>query len=47
MKNAGFIVLSGNLFDSALMKTSVISEDFRNRLSQYWRKYIKGKGCRF
>ena len=31
MKNAGFIVLSGNLFDSALMKTSVISEDFRNR----------------
>ena len=31
MKNAGFIVLSGNLFDSALMKTSVISEDFRKR----------------
>lgn len=29
--NAGFIVLSGNLFDSALMKTSVISEDFRSR----------------
>lgn len=29
--NAGFKVLSGNLFDSALMKTSVISEDFRNR----------------
>lgn len=30
-KSAGFLVLSGNLFDSALMKTSVISEDFRNR----------------
>ena len=29
--NAGFKVLSGNLFDSALMKTSVISEDFRRR----------------
>lgn len=30
-KNAGFLVLSGNLFDSALMKTSVISADFRKR----------------
>ncbi|MCY4291842.1 MAG: dihydroxy-acid dehydratase family protein [Roseovarius sp.] len=30
-KNAGFKVLSGNLFNSALMKTSVISEDFRRR----------------
>jgi dihydroxy-acid dehydratase len=29
--DAGFIVLSGNLFDSAIMKTSVISEDFRQR----------------
>ncbi|MDE2791686.1 MAG: dihydroxy-acid dehydratase family protein [Paracoccaceae bacterium] len=28
---AGFLVLSGNLFDSALMKTSVISADFRSR----------------
>jgi dihydroxy-acid dehydratase len=28
---AGFVVLSGNLFDSALMKTSVISADFRRR----------------
>ena len=28
---AGFKVLSGNLFDSALMKTSVISQDFRAR----------------
>ncbi|MDT1062813.1 IlvD/Edd family dehydratase [Paracoccus sp. CPCC 101403] len=30
-ENAGFIVLTGNLFDSALMKTSVISKDFRQR----------------
>lgn len=29
--NAGFKVLSGNLFDSALMKTSVISDDFKRR----------------
>ena len=28
--NAGFINLSGNLFDSAIMKTSVISETFRD-----------------
>jgi dihydroxy-acid dehydratase len=28
---AGFKVLRGNLFDSAVMKTSVISEDFRKR----------------
>ena len=30
-KEAGFIVLSGNLFDSAIMKTSVISDEFRQR----------------
>ena len=29
--DAGFIVLSGNLFDSAIMKTSVISQEFRDR----------------
>ncbi|MCH5372622.1 MAG: dihydroxy-acid dehydratase family protein, partial [Planctomycetes bacterium] len=28
---AGFVVLSGNLFDAAIMKTSVISEEFRER----------------
>jgi dihydroxy-acid dehydratase len=28
---AGFIVLSGNLFNNAIMKTSVISEEFRKR----------------
>ncbi|MFY0635550.1 MAG: dihydroxy-acid dehydratase family protein [Vannielia sp.] len=30
-EQAGFKVLSGNLFDSALMKTSVISKDFQER----------------
>lgn len=30
-ENAGFIVLSGNLFDAAIMKTSVISDEFRQR----------------
>ena len=28
---AGFLVLHGNLFDSAIMKTSVISKEFRDR----------------
>src|SRR5271165_1611130 len=31
MKDAGFMVVSGNLFDSALVKTCVISEDFRRQ----------------
>jgi dihydroxy-acid dehydratase len=30
-KRAGFKVLKGNLFDSAIMKTSVISDEFRER----------------
>jgi dihydroxy-acid dehydratase len=30
-EKAGFINLSGNLFDSAIMKTSVISKEFRDR----------------
>jgi dihydroxy-acid dehydratase len=30
-ENAGFLVLTGNLFDFAIMKTSVISEGFRAR----------------
>lgn len=29
-KKAGFMVLRGNLFDSAIMKTSVISDEFRS-----------------
>jgi dihydroxy-acid dehydratase len=31
LKDAGFLVLSGNLFDSAVMKSSVISDEFRAR----------------
>jgi dihydroxy-acid dehydratase len=31
MQKAGFKILHGNLFDSAVMKTSVISEEFRKR----------------
>ncbi|HEX2891904.1 IlvD/Edd family dehydratase [Vineibacter terrae] len=31
LKEAGFAVLSGNLFDSAIMKTSVISPEFRQK----------------
>ncbi len=31
MSQAGFLVMSGNLFDSAIMKTSVIGKAFRDR----------------
>ncbi|HRK19869.1 MAG TPA: IlvD/Edd family dehydratase [Hyphomicrobiaceae bacterium] len=31
VKSAGFLNLKGNLFDSAIMKTSVISEEFKKR----------------
>jgi dihydroxy-acid dehydratase len=31
MERAGFLVLKGNLFDFAIMKTSVISDEFRKR----------------
>lgn len=31
VKNAGFIELKGNLFNSAIMKSSVISKEFRDR----------------
>ncbi len=31
VKEAGFLNLKGNLFDSAIMKTSVISKEFRDR----------------
>jgi dihydroxy-acid dehydratase len=30
-RDAGFIVMRGNLFESAIMKTSVISDEFRSR----------------
>ena len=40
-ENAGFFVLSGNLFDFAIMKTSVISPEFRARyLSELDRENI-------
>lgn len=31
MEDAGFVVLRGNIFDSAVMKTSVIDDEFRTR----------------
>ncbi len=31
VENAGFVVLRGNLFDAAIMKTSVIGPEFRDR----------------
>lgn len=37
-EKAGFLVLSGNLFETALVKTSVISADFR-------RRYLAGSGA--
>ncbi|MEP7245501.1 MAG: IlvD/Edd family dehydratase [Gammaproteobacteria bacterium] len=36
--HAGFLVLKGNLFDFAIMKTSVISEEFRKR-------FLTGSDC--
>jgi dihydroxy-acid dehydratase len=30
-EKAGFVVMTGNLFDTAIMKTSVISKEFRDR----------------
>ena len=41
LEKAGFVVISGNLFDSAVMKTSVISESFRKQyLSQPGEKNV-------
>ena len=31
VEHAGFVVMKGNLFDTAIMKTSVISKEFRDR----------------
>ncbi len=36
-EKAGFVVMTGNLFDTAIMKTSVISKEFRDR-------YLSEKG---
>jgi len=48
-KHAGFLVMSGNLFDFAIMKTSVISEEFRKRyLSEPGREGVfEGKAVVF
>ena len=37
-ERAGFLVLKGNLFDFAIMKMSVVSDDFRSR-------YLEEPGC--
>jgi len=40
-EKAGFLVMRGNIFDSAIMKTSVINDDFRQRfLSQPGRENV-------
>ena len=45
LKNAGFLVMSGNLFDSAIMKTSVIDEQFLKDFIKDGK--IKGKAVVF
>lgn len=35
-EQAGFLVMTGNLFESALMKTSVISQEFKDRFLHAW-----------
>jgi dihydroxy-acid dehydratase len=44
-EKAGFKVLHGNLFDSAVMKTSVISEEFRKRYLSNPRDPDAFEGC--
>src|SRR5262245_60279882 len=46
-KQAGFKVLKGNLFDSAIMKTSVISDDFRRRFLSRPRDRMHSKAARW
>ena len=41
-EHAGFLVLKGNLFDFAIMKTSVISEEFRQRYLAPGRESFRG-----
>ena len=45
LKNAGFLVLKSNFFDKAIMKTSVINDEFRRRYLSNKRKpnFFKGK----
>ncbi len=35
MPEAGFVIISGNIFDSAVMKTSVVTEEFRQRYLEH------------
>jgi xylonate dehydratase len=44
---AGFLVLKGNLFDFAIMKTSVISDDFRRRFLCDDRDAFEGRAIVF
>ncbi len=46
MEQAGFVVLSGNLFDSAVMKISVIDKEFRKRFLSDAAGRVRGQGRR-
>ena len=48
MEAAGYVVLSGNLFDSAVMKISVIDKEFRDRFLSDPRasERVRGQGDR-
>jgi dihydroxy-acid dehydratase len=35
MPEAGFVIISGNIFDSAVMKTSVVTDEFRRRYLEH------------
>ena len=45
LKDAGFINLTGNMFDSAIMKTSVISDEFRERYLSNPKDHNAFEGC--
>ena len=48
-EDAGFVVLKGNLFDAAVMKTSVIDETFRRRYLERpgWENVMEGRAIVF
>ena len=46
-ERAGFLVLKGNLFDFAIMKTSVISQDFRRRFLAGAEEVFEGRAVVF
>lgn len=45
LKDAGFVNLTGNMFDSAIMKTSVISNEFRERYLSNPKDHNAFEGC--